>query len=588
MVLVSNILNAVGGNSFAGGMKITDGATAWGLPEPSPFFESGGSPVFTPAASVPPTGMGNDAECPIHFGFEHGGYMYFLNNSAQGTSRGIYRYLLNANDPIGMTYDDWQARSNFTAGGQFWNVDGHIYSPADASVMVQTINTSGSLPYMLSRHDLSNWKFTTGNAIWAICPGHYTALVAQGVTRVAQPLLDRARNRLYVSSWGSCKVIAFNWTTGAFVGEWIIPGGADIAGTLQPFRMMGLDTATGYVLGGSFHANGGNGGIYWWDPSTPTAWSTVGPVVFQRLSTTWSRGRFQEYDAAPNHLRQYYGRYYIGMQPEDVAAVGFDSDDIVAKNFWPSYYGYSYGTPGFMRFNRGTGARQDIWMSRTNTYQRSGGGMSGLNLNQVIYIDGNPWILNASNGAIDHYNEQAAGPPNSNGIMGTHAGIGSNTLDISNLFTATATPKRIILSQAVGAVDAEFSASYAKWRISVDVNGGGYTTPRAGPAELHNLDSLVNGKAAWPAFLSTDTVTLKIECTSGMLHSFAPVQGNKGMLSTPNVGTADLGPPRDVIIELQHDEAGVLVDEGKTQGPTPIGVGVLDTAPVGLKVTEVP
>jgi hypothetical protein len=555
------VLNTISSPSFSGGMKITDGGVnnAWGLPEPTPLYKSGGSPLFAAAGVVPPNGMGNDDSCSIYFAWVHGGYFYALINSSLGNGIGCYRYQLDGTDPELMTFDDWQERNLFTDGGTFWNPDGYVFSPADEAVVVQTRNTSGGKDYSLSRHEMSSWKFKEGTATWKIAPIHQSQLVAQGITRAGALLLDRARNRLYVTSLGSCKVLTFNWTSGALVGEWIIPPGGDIAGITQPFRLMGLDQATGNVLGGSFHPNGGNGAIYFWNSqSDPDNWTTVGGAILKREGGAYNQGRFAEYGAAPALLHSYYGRYYVGLQPEDSILFGFNSDDVIAKQFIPQFYGYTYSVPSFLRWDVTDGKREDIWFQRTNSYSRTGSGLNGLKLCHPIYIHDNPWLIFPSQGSIDHYNDETDGPPDSSGIMACHAGIGTNTLDISSLFSQTSTPKKLIISQAIGDIDAEYSAHYAKWRFSVNVNGGGYSAPRSGPAELHNLDQIVNGKSAWGPFLSTDTVTLKTECTSGLVHSFAIIQGNKGDLTTPNVGTADMGVPRDVLVIFQYEATKLI------------------------------
>ena len=545
-------------------MKITDGGAnnAFGLPEPSPLFKSGVNPLYASAGVVPPDGIGNDDDCAPQFAWVHNGYLYILNASGQGIGSACIRYLLDGGDPILMDHaaNDYVLKNDFTDGGTFWNYDGHVFSVADEAVCVQTRNTSGSKDYSLSRHEMSTWKFSEAQATWQICPIHQNQLVSEGTTRAGQLLLDRARNRLYVSSLGSCKVLTFNWTSGALVGEWIIPPGGDIASTLQPFRILGVDQSTGNVLGGSYHANGGAGGVYFWDSQTdPDNWSTVGSAVLPKIGGVYNQGRFGEYGAAPNLLYYFYGRFYVGLQPEDSVLFGFGSDDIVAKQFIPQYYGYTYSAPTYLRWNMTSETRQDLWFQRTNTYGRTGMGLVGLNLCGPVYIDDDPWMIFASQGTIDQYNEEPNGPPDSSGVMACHAGIGSVVLDISSSITNETTPKRIILSQAVGDIDAEFSAHYSKWRVSVNINGGGYSTPRAGPAELNHLDQTVNGKTAWAAWQSTDTVLLKIECTSGLLHSFASVQGNKGDLTTPNVKTADVGVPRDTMIDLLVDTAPSLI-----------------------------
>jgi hypothetical protein len=316
--------------------------------------------------------------------------------------------------------------------------------------------------------------------------------------------------------------------------------------------MLGLDPSTGYVLGGSYNANGGAGALYFWDPSTATAWSTVGNAVLPAITSSYNRGRFWEHGAAPALLYWYYGRYYVGIQPEDIPLVGFDSGSIVGKVFVPQYWGYQYGMPAYRIYDISEEEFNDIWIGRTNSIGRSGSGTFGLNIVKPIYIDGNPWMFFHSQGTLDHYAEQSS-PPNTAGIMACHAGIGSVILDVSSLFTEQASPKKIIISQGTDSLDSEFSSHYSKWRFSCRVNSGSWSTPRCGPAELHNLSVEVNGKAGWGPFASTDTVELKAECTSGFLHSFASVQGNPGDRSTPNVKTADIGTPRDVLAIFQYE-----------------------------------
>jgi hypothetical protein len=473
----------------------------------------------------------------------------------------VYEYTLNtANDPFTTTFSDQATASDIgLPGADYAHTFMNIYSPADQAVLLNRWTTGSGLAFTMGRWEMSNFPFTLANATWTGVPAVWGTVEAQKVSRNGIPLLDRTRNRLYVSSQASGKVLTFDWDDGGFVGEWAYD---DVWGTTSPFRFLGVQDSTGYVLGGSNHTDGGDGAMFLWNPSNANSWTKADPAAVVDNSTTsalYNRCRIAAYDRTPGHLRDVYGRLYP-LQRQQVDGMGFAATDMLGVEFLPQNYGYTYSTQVLRRHGIAslpTHDFQQYHISRISNYGRTGFGHRGVNLCSPILIDGNWWFVCGSSGGIDHFDEQPTGGPSAAGVSAFHVDVGEI---IAELPSSAGQPKNLWFEIASGQVDGEGCTHPGKWQASVRINGGSWSDARAGSTELNQLDSVVNGKSAWPTWSLTDTVELRLNCTTGVLHNYEDVQGNPGDLTTPRLPILNIGPPRNVRPKLQIE--AVVVEEG--------------------------
>jgi hypothetical protein len=124
------------------------------------------------------------------------------------------------------------------------------------------------------------------------------------------------------------------------------------------------------------------------------------------------------------------------------------------------------------------------------------------------------------------------------------------------------TPQRIFFTVPSTEDNYCRSEHYAKHRVRVRVDGGAWTDWRAGEQELNNLQTAVNGKSVWPSsFEVGEVVEIEHEMCSGWPYDWETIRGNPGLGAdpvTPNVGSADIGPPRQVrpMLEFTSKEFG--------------------------------
>jgi hypothetical protein len=132
------------------------------------------------------------------------------------------------------------------------------------------------------------------------------------------------------------------------------------------------------------------------------------------------------------------------------------------------------------------------------------------------------------------------------------------------------------------------SEDYQKHQFAFEnvTTGTGVLAYRCGEQELSHVDEVINGKALWPAYSAGDSLKIYHKLESGWPYArdctISGYPGGGGDPTSPQIGTADFGPPREVRAIFAVDES--LPDAGKTQNPAPVGIGVYDTAPVGLWV----
>lgn len=542
-----------GSKTYAGGAYVS--AHGFCLPPVTPFFDEWAS-----AASNPPAGIGSKLECGWYGVYVDDPELYAIVQTTDGVGKCISRYTLNtAAKPMTMTHQgDVDVSSLGIDAKDFQTSRYQVYDHTNGSVLINCWYSAAPKSSNMGRWEVDQWPFSSLNKTWIGVPSSYGGVEAGKIARNGLPLLDIANDKLYVASTGSRKVQTVRWSDGVLLGEFTFD---DAWSTGSPFRMVGLDQSNGYVIGGSDYGeydpgppakDAGNGEIWAWDTTNPNAWEKVGALpVIPSSTDSWDRGRFWSYGRTPLHLYYWYGRFYA-IQPHICDLLGFDSDDIAMIEFVPQYWGYSYGAQMIRRVNLTTGAMRQYPISQVCSYSRSGVGLLGLMLSQFVEIGGQPWMISASSGTIDHFAEQDKFPQAS-GVVGVHVGVGQIDVDISSEIDYPIQPSELYLKVAVDGIDSEYSTHPGKWRVTYVLNGVPSTDWRAGPAELGNLDQVVHGLPKWPEVKETDTFVVRLECSSGFFHNYAPVQGNPGDRTTPNVPVGNPGPPNDVIPIFRAD-----------------------------------
>jgi hypothetical protein len=519
-----------------------------------------------------------------HFGicgaWYSGGYLYVVMDDITGTGRGIYRFAVTDGDPPTATYDSYVAWNTLGLAGTYgwWYQRGtSLYDPTDDAVFLATYGTGAAQTPCAGKWSMSNWPFASGNADWKALTQKWGGVAANNIIGYGFPYLIRgngANGHLYIPSWYSGKVTTVDWANGSVLGDWVY---YNAWSANYGFQIVGQD-ASGNPIGGSVHASGGAGDAAVWDISNLSSWSK-GAVKLPAY-TSYGQGYGLQYAHAKNNLASNLVRYYPLQENERSALV---CETIAA---WTALTYNDASGLALIFADPTTGDYREASQQKHSSYQRAGYGPLNQHTGKEFLIMHNdiPWFFAPSDGTIDLYNEDARGPQYTKGFAITHAGIGR--ADLTWTATNDQTPKILVHGVEKAATNSEFSDHPGKFRFALDINGGGYTSFRSGVAELSHLDEVVNGKGAWSAWSNGDTVTLRMEMHSGLIHNFSDVQGNPGALATPNLPIADFGPPRDVRPVLLVDES--FPGAGKHVAAITPGISVTDFKPTMVGVVHTP
>jgi len=526
--------------SFVGAVDNSDGV---GLPRPTPLL-----PNWIQDGS-PPNGWGGGSTSfrYIRGGWVHGGYAYFCVQSTGGTGRGIYRYSLSGTDPVTMTYDSYVSLSSILTGATYWCLSTHCAFYDGSKVVLVGMNTgAGYHSNVIGQWTVSNWPFTSTNADWiSSLPTYVGGYVSDAA--VYEPCCALGANDFYVSSYRAGQVHIVSRSDGSFSGPMV-------------WRAFYELTASAYVLcehgdgkpfAGAYHA-GGN--LSLWNTSTPTAWAED-TVIWPSAGSVYTTPQhiFKRATQALNN--GYYAEKYNDITRYELTLLGYPSTTIGA---WTGIY-----NRGLLLHDTGTGAYIEAPIP-INTYLRAiPRAILTNNFHRFVEINSLPYFLAWNQETRDHEAENPGGNATTfYGISACPVGPGKVTYSKTISVGTTGKPTGLFFSIPASKGNYSRSEHYSKHRIRLRVNGGAWSDWRSGEQELNNLQSVVNGKNVWPSeFLSGQTIDIEHELSSGWPYDWETVKGNPGESGdpiTPNVISADNGPPRHIraILRLDPKELG--------------------------------
>jgi len=518
--------------SYSQGAK--DTGSGIGLPKVSPLF-----PEWASGGLAPPNGIGNDLECGMFGALAYNDYLYAMVRSAQGTGQGVYRYQINTGaDPITLTYDQMVTMSalglpDFVPTWYF-----HHVNHATGDFLIGAFHTSAQ-SYTIGRWNASAWPWSAANAVWRACPSSYGSVVADKVAYFSTPFVDEANDRVYCVSGNSGKCLTFKWSDGAYLGEFVWQTSYS---SLYFGNILGIYPGTSYDLLFGTKAAVSGGAVHRWDATNPTAWSK-GALIFDNATSSTAFGSAVPYGGrTPNELRGSTARMW-GLDRQRLDLLGINSNTVGWVIWEPTYFGTDYGKQMLAFYDFSADEYWEMQIARSCSFKRTGWGARSACLLNLLEIDSRTWMIFSTQMTIDHFAEQTY-MPDAAGVAAVQVSPGR--VEFSWTPSQDTQAKQLVFDVASAAVDSEFSTHPGKFRAALSVDGGPYTDWRGGPQELLNLDSVVHSIAAWPSLSAGVPVTLRLEVQSGLIDNFAPVQGNPGDRTTPNLPIADAGPPFDV------------------------------------------
>lgn len=511
----------------------------------------------------------------------HGTDFFLCYNGTDGTGRGIYRYTIGNDGSL--TYQDYVgfAALGF-AGSQFANATWGKCADYDSvtgtvNIVSEPTSGTGNTP-IVQQWDCDNWPFTNSNQEWSSgLAQSYGSFVSGQLARAAISM--RCSGKFYMVSQNAGQVITLDDTDGSVLGVWEFYG---VYSTTFPFQLLGIDSS-GNPYGGSYHASGGDKDIYKWDASNLSAWATDTKI----MEDSGSSG----YPHSPAYLRSvcqlYAGRYRAyPLSKTELACLGM-ADMLV---WWVRVRQTGYGEWILHYYDPATGEFAEVPVAETSV-RRSVGNSSFEISPTFILVNTVPWCVSFSEFSMDIEDANPGGfYPSQIGL--SFCPVGPGTVTYTKTTTATATPKRMLISVEKTAVNYLNAESYQKHQFAMEnvTAGGGISDYRCGEQELSHLDEVINGKAAWPAITNGDEVKIYHKISSGWPNAFDQTvsvnPGEVGDPTSPASGTADFAPPREIRPIFLVDES--LPGAGQTQGPAPIAVGAYDTKPVAQWAEEIP
>jgi len=484
---------------------------------------------------APPAGF---TQSPVG-AWVHGGYAYFVYGGTDGLGKGIYRFSITVDGNL--TYDSFvsQAALGLVAGN--WGRTPCFYDSADGSVILITypLAGTGNTP-IVGKWLCSNWPFTNVNHEWQSgLTQSYGSYVAGQVTNDSWGYLGGTY--LFISSSYSGQVHTIDPSNGSVVGTWCFYG---VYISTYPFHLFG-ENAAGQPIGGSRHASGGAQNVYAWNISDLNNWATTGGILLKDSLSNYVHGWAPFFKRAKHRL---YGLSFvlIPMNKHEITALG-----LTGCMCWINARSRTgAGEPHLVHYDPDTDVYRECLTANGST-RRSIGNRGGLNvvyLGQFLLINGIPWFVSWNQVHQDQEDEDPGG------ATSTHYGIclipvGPGVCKFSKTLAADTTPRRLQPTIPLAAKNYLFSTHWAKHGARCIVNG----TPsdwRYGEQELTNLDSVVNGKAAWPAWSSGDAVEIEWKLSAGWPQALdSTCFQNPGEVGDPAqlpTNTADVGPPREV------------------------------------------
>lgn len=176
-------------------------------------------------------------------------------------------------------------------------------------------------------------------------------------------------------------------------------------------------------------------------------------------------------------------------------------------------------------------------------------------------INGIPWFVSWNEMSQDQEDEDPGGDTT------FHYGIcliavGPGVCKFSKTLTADTVPRRLQPTIPTAAKNYLFSNHWAKHGARYRVNAGAWSDWRYGEQELTNLDSIVNGKAAWVAWTTGQAIDIEWKLSAGWPQALdSTCFQNPGEVGDPGqlpTNTADVGPPREVVPILFVDGSAVV------------------------------
>lgn len=519
--------------------------------------------------AAPPTGF---TQSPVG-AWAHGGAVYFVYNGTDGLGKGIYRFTTTVDGAL--TYDTFasQAALGLVAGD--WGNPPCFYDSSDGSVILITYPKSGANNTPIAgKWPMSAWPFTNANHTWqSALSQSYGSYVAGKITNEARGYLGGTY--LFLSSSSSGQVHTIDPSDGSVDGTWCF---AAVYTSVQEFLILG-ENAAGNPIGGSDHPNGGNDNVYAWNISDLNNWATTGGILLKDTLNSYTIGDVPHFKRAKHTLQSNYF-FCIPVSKHEITSLG-----LTGCMCWISVrQGARVSEPHLVHYDPDTDTYRECLTANGST-RRSIGNRSGppsQDLGMFLTINGIPWFVSWNNITQDQEEED----PGGNVI--SHRGIcliavGPGVCKFSKTVTADMVPRRLQPTIPTAAKNYLFSTHWAKHGARCIVNGGAPSAWRYGEQELSNLDSVVNGKAAWVAWSSGDLVEIEWKLSAGWPQALdATCYQNPGEVGDPAqlpTNTADVGPPREVVPVLFADAADVIhtligVKAEVTLDPYPLHVSV--------------
>lgn len=479
-----------------------------------------------------PTGI---QESPVDYVLDNG-YLYIFYNGTDGSGRSVARFTMAAD---GSFILDGSAITIATLGmAGIWMDEGCAhYDSATGSIIICTYATSGTgnTP-VVKKYSFSNWPWTNANHDWSSpLQQSYGSFVSGQLTGRGPQYWDKANNRFYITSRNSGQVITLDTTDGSVYNVWEFYGAYSAN---YPFQFLGI-TSTGKPIGGSYHASGGNQNAYSWNVGTP--WTTDTLLLPNSNVPDWWLPNYERMAR-----RGYSTRFYvIPLSVSDRDILGLSASQCA---FWIPNRQFQYGEPLLVLYDP-TESSGLKWQERPIAHSSTRRSLGNWNHwpfgYRFITHGGIPWFVTWSAMSADIEDSNPGGPGTEQlGLVLSPIGPGTVT------YTLTASGAHAPLGMAITlektATNYLMSESRQKHRFRQKIGAGAWSDWRCGEQEIGNLDSVVNGKAAWTTWAKDDVIYIEHQLCAGWPYTWDQLVKTNPDFVSQVVNTADVAPPREV------------------------------------------
>jgi len=519
------------------------------------------------AYATPPAGI---TECPAGW-WLHGSHFFMVHN---GGAPAIHRYSISASGAL--THVDTVAFTALGLAGSKFSVAYRtgcaFYDAATGTVILVSEPDSGTGNTPIARcWDCAGWPFTNTSQEWSSSLAQsYGSFVSGQLARAAA--CWRGSGRFFMASHYAGQVFTLDDSTGAVLGSWEFRKVYD--GSNNQFRLLGADSS-GNPYGGSYHVNGGNRDLWKWNVSDLDNWVTDTKIMENSGDTAAPWG-----PAYKRVLRDLYGDRYVPkpVQADELAQLGWTG----SLAWWmPTRY-TQYGEPLLLVYDPATNEYSERPMAGSSARRAVGNASHHFTPPAFIRVNGVMWMVSFSEFSQD-IEDESPGTANQMGLVFT--AIGPGVVKFSKTLAADTTPRRLQPTIPLAAKNYLFSTHWAKHGARYRVNAGTWSDWRYGEQELSHLDSVVSGKAAWPAWSSGDAVEIEWKLSAGWPQALdSTCYQNPGEVGDPDqlpTNTADVGPPREVVPVLFADASEVVHTIIGIEATATVGDGIHATVEVG-------